>query len=108
MRSATTKPSCPGAARPAPRAPWPTPTVGCSPERQANPSAPPNLSRRLAALGIQARAARHAALLQLARDVPAADLADTLNIDVTTATTWAARSGATWNNYAATRVNNAP
>ncbi len=69
---------------------------------------PSHLSRRLTALGIQARAARHAALLQLAREVPAAVLADTLGINVTTATRWAARSGATWSNYAATRVNNTP
>ena len=56
---------------------------------------PSYLRRRLTALGIQARAARHAALLQLAREVPAAVLADTLGIDVTTATRWAARSVAT-------------
>ena len=75
------------------------------PGRQAGqPIHPSHLNRRLTALGIQTRAARHAALLQLARDVPAAVLADMLNIDVTTATRWAARSGAIWKNYAATRL----
>lgn len=95
--------------------PWrrqigPSGTVGDAdrwlfPGRQAGrPIHPSHLNRRLTALGIQTLAARQAALLQLAREVPAAVLADTLNIDVATATRWAARSGATWNNYAAARV----
>lgn len=65
---------------------------------------PDHLRRRMLDLGIPPRAARHAALLQLAREVPAAVLADTLNIDVGTATRWAARSGATWTGYAADRL----
>lgn len=53
------------------------------------------LARRLRRLRIDVRAARHAAMLQLAAEVPAAVLADTLSIDVGTATRWAARAGAT-------------
>jgi hypothetical protein len=65
---------------------------------------PEHLRKRLAALGIASRPARHAALLQLSREIPAAVLADMLNIDESTATAWAARSGGTWNDYAARRL----
>lgn len=65
---------------------------------------PDHLRHRMLDLGIPPRAARQAALLQLAREVPAAVLADTLNIDVGTATRWAARSGANWTGYAADRL----
>ncbi len=65
---------------------------------------PDHLRRRMLDLGLPPRAARHVALLQLAREVPAAELADTLNIDVGTATRWAARSGANWTGYAADRL----
>lgn len=65
---------------------------------------PEHLRRRLAGLGIATRPARLAALLQLPREVPAAVLADMLNIHETTAAGWGARAGGTWNSYAARRV----
>lgn len=65
---------------------------------------PEHLRKRLGALGIASRPARQAALLQLSREVPAAVLADMLNIDEGTATAWAARSGASWSTYAARLV----
>lgn len=65
---------------------------------------PEHLRKRLAALGVPTRPARQAALLQLSREVPAAVLADMLNIDEGTAAGWATRSGGTWNTYAARRV----
>ncbi|MDP8975644.1 MAG: hypothetical protein M3N28_04625 [Actinomycetota bacterium] len=65
---------------------------------------PEHLRRRLAAVGITARPARQAALLQLSCEIPAAVLADILNIDEGTATAWAARSGGSWNTYAARRL----
>lgn len=75
------------------------------PGRQAGlPIHPATLARRLRALGLDTRATRHAALLQLAGEVPAAVLADTLNRDVGTATRWATRAGATWNTYTGERA----
>jgi hypothetical protein len=59
----------------------------------------------MTALGVPPRAARHAAMLQLAREVPAAVLADILGIDVGAATAWTARAGGTWHRYAAHRVH---
>ncbi|MGH3440965.1 MAG: hypothetical protein ACRDUY_02760 [Nitriliruptorales bacterium] len=79
------------------------------PGRQAGrPIHPEHLRTRLAALGIASRPARQAALLQLSREVPAAVLADMLNIDAGTATAWAARAGGTWNRYAARRLHDQP
>lgn len=65
---------------------------------------PDHLRNRMIALGVPPRAARHAAMLQLAREVPAAVLADILGIAVGTATAWTARAGGTWHHYAAQRV----
>jgi hypothetical protein len=59
----------------------------------------------MTALGVPPRAARHAAMLQLARQVPAAVLADILGIDVGTTTAWTARAGGTWHRYPAQRVH---
>ncbi|MDP8929865.1 MAG: hypothetical protein M3O70_15170 [Actinomycetota bacterium] len=75
------------------------------PGRQAGqPIHPDYLRIRLKRLGIPIRPARKAALLQLARQVPAAVLADMLGISITNATAWAARSGGAWHRYAAARA----
>lgn len=65
---------------------------------------PEHLRSRLAALGIDCRASRNAALLQLAAHVPAAVLADTLNLHPTTATRWVKTAGGDWTRYAAARA----
>lgn len=76
------------------------------PGRQAGqPIHPDHLRVRLKTLGITTRPARQAALLQLARQVPAPVLADLLGIHITTATAWVARAGGNWNNYAAQRLH---
>ncbi len=75
------------------------------PGRQAGqPIHPDHLRIRLKRLGIPIRPSRKAALLQLARQVPAPVLADMLGISITNATAWAARSGGTWHRYAAARA----
>jgi hypothetical protein len=59
------------------------------------------LSARLNAIGITVRAARRAALTDLAAQVPAAVLADALGIHPTTAVHWTHDAGSNWNRYAA-------
>jgi len=59
------------------------------------------LGARLGPLGIDARAARRAALIQLAAQLPAPVLADSLGITATTATDWVKTAGGDWANYAA-------
>ncbi len=65
------------------------------------PQHPEHLRRRLAALGIDCRAQRTTALLQLAAEVPAAVLADTLGLTPRTAVRWAAHAAGNWTTYAA-------
>jgi hypothetical protein len=65
------------------------------------PITPARLSARLNAIGIPVRAARRAALTDLAAQVPAAVLADALGIHPTTAVNWTRDAGADWNRYAA-------
>ncbi|MFC6870862.1 hypothetical protein [Haloechinothrix salitolerans] len=60
-----------------------------------------HLAHRLRALGISTQAGRRAALLDLAAQVPAAVLADLLNLHPTTATKWMHQAGGDWNRYAA-------
>ena len=75
------------------------------PGRQAGQHQHPEyLRRRLGALGIDCRANRNAALLQLAATVPAAVLADTLGIDAKTAVRWTKTAGGDWTRYAAQRT----
>jgi hypothetical protein len=75
------------------------------PGRQAGqPQHPEHLRRRLQALSIDCRAQRNAALMQLAAEVPAAILADTLGITPRTAVRWAAEAGGNWTTYAARRT----
>jgi len=68
------------------------------------PQHPEHLRRRLAALGIDCRAQRTTALLQLAAEVPAAVLADTLGLTPRTAVRWAAHAAGNWTTYAARRA----
>lgn len=59
------------------------------------------LGQRLRALGIYAMAGRRAALTDLAAQLPAAVLADLLNLAPGTAVHWMHEAGADWNRYAA-------
>lgn len=95
--------SCHDGAKSDHREACPTRTAGYSPDaRPASPSTPNTCA--LKRLGIPIRPARQAALLQLARQVPAPVLADLLGISITNATGWVARAGGTWHHYAADRL----
>ncbi len=72
--------------------------------RPGTPMHPTHLARRLAKLGVDCRAARNTALLQLAAEVPAAVLADLLGLTASTATKWAQLAGGNWTRYAADRA----
>jgi hypothetical protein len=56
---------------------------------------------RLRALGINTQPARRAALIDLAAQLPAAVLADLLNLHPTTAVRWMHQAGGDWTRYAA-------
>ena len=62
---------------------------------------PGGLGERLRALGIRAMPGRRAALIDLAAQLPAAVLADCLNLSPGTAVRWMHQAGADWNRYAA-------
>jgi hypothetical protein len=72
------------------------------------PITPARLAERLRALGIPAMAARRAALIDLAAQLPAAVLADITGLHPTTAVTWMHQAGGDWSRYAAqiTRTRN--
>jgi hypothetical protein len=59
------------------------------------------LGERLRLLGIYAQAGRRATLTQLAATLPAAVIADLLQIAPTTAVRWVHQAGGDWNRYAA-------
>jgi hypothetical protein len=59
------------------------------------------LADRLRTLGIRSQAGRRAALLDLAIQLPAAVLADLLNLHPTTAVKWTHQAGGDWTRYAA-------
>jgi hypothetical protein len=59
------------------------------------------LADRLRILGIPTQAGRRAALVDLAAQLPAAVLADMLNLHPTTAVRWMREAGGDWNRYAA-------
>jgi hypothetical protein len=65
------------------------------------PITPSRIGQRLAQLGIDCQTGRRAAMLELARTVPAAVLADLLGIHTTTAADWAHAAGGDWSHYAA-------
>jgi hypothetical protein len=59
------------------------------------------LAERLRALGIGTQAGRRAALIDLAAQLPAAVLADLLDLHPSTAVRWMRQAGGDWNHYAA-------
>lgn len=65
------------------------------------PITPARLGERLAKFGIDARAARRTALIQLGSQLPAPVLAGSLGIATTTATDWVKAAGGDWASYAA-------
>lgn len=65
------------------------------------------LGQRLGVFGIDARAARRAAQLQLAAEVPAVVLAEMLGIAIGTAVDWVHAAGGDWANYAAITATDA-
>ena len=65
------------------------------------PLTPAHLGVRLRRLGIPTMAARRAALLHLASQLPAAVLADLLNLSTSTAVGWVHNAGGDWSRYAA-------
>lgn len=69
--------------------------------RPGQPMSASAMARRLRTLGIEPRAARNTALLQLAAELPSLVLADLLGIHINTAEHWNAAAGARWTNYAA-------
>jgi hypothetical protein len=71
--------------------------------RPGHPMSPTTMSTRLRNLGIEPRAARNTALLQLGAELPSLVLADLLGVHINTAERWNAAAGARWTNYAATR-----
>ena len=74
------------------------------PGRQAGlPLHPEYIRRRMGELGIECRASRNAALLQLGSRLPAAVLADKFDIHRTTADRWVRTAGGDWARYAAER-----
>ena len=56
---------------------------------------------------IECRASRNAALLQLGGELPAAVIADTLNVHRSTADRWVKLAGGDWGRYAAERARSA-
>jgi hypothetical protein len=100
MRLASTAQSTSALGRSMPRTPWLFP--GRSPGRHVSPN---RLSHKLMRHGIHARAARNAALLTLAADLPAPVLADLLGLHVTTAARWARYVQRDWAAYLAARAD---
>jgi hypothetical protein len=70
-------------------------------QHPGRPLHPASLGRRLRRLGIPTMAARRAALIQLAGQIPAAVLAEMLHLHPTTAVHWVAAAGGDWSTYAA-------
>lgn len=71
--------------------------------RPGQPMSATTMSTRLRNLGIEPRAARNTALLQLGAELPSLVLADLLGVHINTAERWNAAAGARWTNYAAAR-----
>ncbi|UMG92882.1 hypothetical protein [Nocardioides sp. TF02-7] len=75
--------------------------------RPGHPMSPTTMSTRLRNLGIEPRAARNTALLQLGAELPSVVLADLLGVHVNTAERWNAAAGGRWTTYASTRHRHA-
>jgi hypothetical protein len=71
--------------------------------RAGNHATPGAVSNRLHRIGVTGRAMRHAALIQLAAEIPPAMLAGILGIHPTTAVKWTKLAGGDWTRYAAGR-----
>jgi len=65
------------------------------------PLTPSRLGERLRKLGLRAQPARRATLTDLAAQLPAAVMADLLNLAPTTAVNWVRDAGGDWSRYAA-------
>jgi hypothetical protein len=65
------------------------------------PLTPARLGERLRSIGIYATSGRRSAMTHLAAQLPAAVLADLLNIAPTTAVRWVHEAGGDWSRYAA-------
>lgn len=76
-------------------------------QQAARPLTPARLGARLNKLGINARAGRRAAMLHLAAELPAAVLADLLDLTPGTAVGWVNNAGGDWSRYAAALANGA-
>jgi len=72
------------------------------------PITAPRLGDRLRAIGIHPMAGRRAALLDLAAQLPAAVLADLLNLAPGTAVRWMRQAGGDWSRYAADLARDHP
>jgi len=70
---------------------------------RVEPMHPAHMCNLLARNDIDAGEGRHAALVDLAADLPASVLAPLLGIDITTALAWNARAQADWSTYVAAR-----
>ncbi|MGH9259943.1 MAG: hypothetical protein ACRD08_08615, partial [Acidimicrobiales bacterium] len=80
----------------------PTPSKWLFPGMQpGRPLTAARLGERLRALGIRAQPGRRSAMHNLASQVPAAVLADLLNLAPTTAVRWVRDAGGDWSRYAA-------
>jgi hypothetical protein len=71
--------------------------------RQTRPLHATSLGTRLFALDVPTHSHRQAALAHLAATMPAAIVADLLNVSIRTATRWAAITGRPWADYTAYR-----
>jgi hypothetical protein len=69
--------------------------------RPGHPMSSTTMSTRLRNLGIEPRAARNTALLQLGAELPSLVLADLLGVHINTAERWNAAAGARWAGYVA-------
>ena len=65
------------------------------------PLTPSRLGERLRKLGLRAQPARRATLTDLGAQLPAAVMADLLNLAPTTAVNWVRDAGGDWSRYAA-------
>lgn len=68
--------------------------------RAGYPISRSQLSRRLTRIGVEVRAARNGALLQLAGEVPPVVFADLLGISINSAVRWVKVASGDWSNYA--------
>lgn len=72
--------------------------------RAGSPISRSHLSKRLADVGVEVRAARNGALLQLAGEVPPVVLADLLGISINNAVKWVRAASGQWSSYVACRT----